>query len=304
MQEGLAEGIDDPSVKLRLSRPNAYLRILAKRGRKLTRVRGQASQKGSERLHLKTKQNLQLAVTEAAEDPLSPFELDPKLAQGGGKSRQHLTRITIADSLLGQSCKPEDPVPEPLCCGRNDSQASAAICKVIHDFRRHPQLLSRRLRPNITRLLLRRAIRTLLPFGSSFPLDNQPLHQRPQPVPAYLYPSPMRACITLEEVLRLVAGARDLQEAHHAASALERMKFPSQLRHRLFVPIHLGDQLQDPVDPLAGFFEKEREEFRIAQIFVQFRRLTSTPRVPTISSSEFFTAMAMVKHGSPVNSES
>ena len=82
------------------------------------------------------------------------------------------------------------------------------------------------------------------------------------------------------------------------------MQLPAQLCRRVLILLNLRGEIQDPIDPLAGLFEKEREEFRIAQILVQFKRLTSTPRVPIISSPEFFTATAIVKQGSPVNSES
>lgn len=63
-------------------------------------------------------------------------------------------------------------------------------------------------------------------------------------------------------------------------------------------------QFEDPFEASAGLLEEKREEFRISQIFVQFRRFTSTPSVPTISPAWLDTATAMVKQGSPVNSES
>jgi hypothetical protein len=62
-----------------------------------------------------------------------------------------------------------------------------------------------------------------------------------------------------------------------------------ELRRSLFVFSQARGQLEDSIQTLAGFFEKECVEvvvrrFRI-QIFVQFKRFTSTPRVPTISPS-------------------
>ena len=82
------------------------------------------------------------------------------------------------------------------------------------------------------------------------------------------------------------------------------MQLPAQPCWRVSTLLNLPCEVKDPVDPLAGLFEKEWKEFRVAQILVQFKRLTSTPRVPIISSSEVFTATAIVKQGSPVNSES
>lgn len=82
------------------------------------------------------------------------------------------------------------------------------------------------------------------------------------------------------------------------------MQLATEQGRSLLVSFQLRHQLQNPVQAFAGFLEEKREEIRIAQILVQFMRLTSTPRVPTISPSALVTATAMVKHWSPVNSDS
>ena len=69
-----------------------------------------------------------------------------------------------------------------------------------------------------------------------------------------------------------------------------------------------GGQLENSIQTLARFFEEKCVQivvrrFRV-QIFVQFKRFTSTPRVPTISLSASRTAIAIVKQGSSVKRDS
>jgi len=118
----------------------------------------------------------------------------------------------------------------------------------------------------------------------------------------------LRQIGALEHVLCQVARIRNLPEAHHPACALECVQLSPELSQRPLVFFQPRGQLEDPVQTLAGFFEKECAQivvsrFRI-QIFVQFNRFTSTPRVPTISPSAFRTAIAIVKQGSSVKRDS
>ena len=82
------------------------------------------------------------------------------------------------------------------------------------------------------------------------------------------------------------------------------MQFAEDLGWSTGVRLDVAGKIGDPVNPFTGFFEEKWKEFGIAQIFVQLRRFTSTPRVPTISSLALRTATAIVKQGSPVNRES
>lgn len=109
---------------------------------------------------------------------------------------------------------------------------------------------------------------------------------------------------SLEQILELVAGVGDLSEPHHPTRAFESVQLTQQPGRGVLVIVVFRCQLEDPLEAVTGLVEEEREQFRVFQIFVQFRRLTSTPRVPTISPAGFFTATAIVKHGSPVNRES
>jgi len=109
---------------------------------------------------------------------------------------------------------------------------------------------------------------------------------------------------SLEQVLDLVAGFCNLAEAHHPGRPFQCMQLAAKLCRWLSVTLHRRNELDDPLEAIGGLFEEEGEKFRILQISVQFRRLTSTPRVPTISPAGFETATAIVKHGSPVSKES
>lgn len=134
------------------------------------------------------------------------------------------------------------------------------------------------------------------------------VHQRSKALTDRFKLAGLRGFGFLEKVLRHVARLSNLSEAHHPAGALEGVQFPPELSGRLFVLFQARDQLLDPVQTLAGFFEKECAQvvvgcFRI-QIFVQFKRFTSTPRVPIISPSASRTAIAIVKQGSSVKSDS
>jgi hypothetical protein len=118
----------------------------------------------------------------------------------------------------------------------------------------------------------------------------------------------LRRLGALDQVLCHVARLGNLSETHHPAGALEGVQLSPELSRRLLVFFETSDQLEDPIQTLAGFFEKECVQivvsrFRI-QIFVQFKRFTSTPRVPTISPSASRTAIAIVKQGSSVKSDS
>jgi len=105
-----------------------------------------------------------------------------------------------------------------------------------------------------------------------------------------------------------VAHICNLAKTHHPAGTLEGVQLSSELGRCLLVSFQVRDQLEDPIQTLARFFKKECVQivvsrFRI-QIFVQFNRFTSTPRVPTISPSASRTAIAIVKQGSSVKSDS
>lgn len=110
----------------------------------------------------------------------------------------------------------------------------------------------------------------------------------------------------LEQVLRKVASVRYFPQPHHPAGAFERVQLAPQLGRRFVIQLRARHELTDSIHTVAGFFEEEREQVVVDffQIFVQFRRFTSIPRVPTISSSASRTATAIVKQGSEVNNES
>jgi hypothetical protein len=118
----------------------------------------------------------------------------------------------------------------------------------------------------------------------------------------------LRRCVAVEQVLGRMTCFSDSPETHHPARTLECVQLSFELRRRLRVFSQARGQLEDPVQTFAGFFEKECEQFVVrrirVQIFVQFKRLTSTPRVPTMAPSAPRTATAMVKQGSSVKSES
>ena len=112
----------------------------------------------------------------------------------------------------------------------------------------------------------------------------------------------------LEHVLNEVAFIRNLAIAHHPAGALEGVQLSPDLSRCLLVSVQIRNEFEDSIQTLARFFKKECVQivvsgFRI-QIFVQFKRFTSTPRVPTISPSASRTAIAIVKQGSSVKSDS
>jgi hypothetical protein len=266
-------------------------------------VHSEAPEKRFERLHLKPEQGIELPIAEATEGPLSTFKLDCELSQGCGEGCQYLARISIADALLGQSCQAEDPISESLRRNRNNPQPSTAVREIIHDFGCDPQLFPRPARVNraATFDILGRSLRAGLPLTF---LHSQCFDQSTETVSVDLQLSSCRPYIAFEQILRFVARSRDLMQAHHSAGALECMQLPAQSGRRVLVLFQPRYELLDPVDAFASLFKKEREEFRIAQILVQFKRLTSTPRVPIISLSEFLTATAIVKQGSPVKSES
>ena len=96
-----------------------------------------------------------------------------------------------------------------------------------------------------------------------------------------------------------------LTKTHHPARAFEGVELTANLHRGIHVLVHCIDQLVEQLDPVPRLLEKEGAEIIVdSQIFIQFRRLMSTPRVPTIASAASWTATAMVKHGSPVSSES
>lgn len=84
-----------------------------------------------------------------------------------------------------------------------------------------------------------------------------------------------------------MTGVSNFSQPHHPARTFQGVELPQQLSRRLIVFSVVGDQLDNPLEAVTRFVEKEREQFRIPQIFVQFRRFTSTPRVPTISPVVF-----------------
>ena len=90
-----------------------------------------------------------------------------------------------------------------------------------------------------------------------------------------------------KEILELMAGVRNLCQTHHPARALQGVQLSQQPCRRVLVIAVVRDQIEDPLEAVAGLVEKEREQFRVSQIFVQFSRFTSTPSVPTISPLEF-----------------
>jgi hypothetical protein len=112
----------------------------------------------------------------------------------------------------------------------------------------------------------------------------------------------------LEQVLGQMACVSNRPETHHPARTLESVQLSLELRRRLLVFSQARGQLEDPIQTLTGFFEKECVQIVVRririQIFVQFKRFTSTPRVPTISPSPSRTAIAIVKQGSSVKSDS
>ena len=101
-----------------------------------------------------------------------------------------------------------------------------------------------------------------------------------------------------------MTGFCNLAQAHHPGRTFQCVQLAAKLCRWFLATIHRRNELEDPLEAIAGLFEEEDEKFGILQIFVQFRRLTSTPRVPTISPAGFETATAIVKHGSPVSNES
>jgi len=105
-----------------------------------------------------------------------------------------------------------------------------------------------------------------------------------------------------------MARVRNLPKAHHPAGALEGVKIAPELGRYLLVFFYVRNQFEDPIQTLTGFFEKQGVQIVVSrflvQILVQFSRFTSTPRVPTISSSASRTAIAIVKQGSSVKSDS
>jgi len=91
-----------------------------------------------------------------------------------------------------------------------------------------------------------------------------------------------------------VAELGHLTKTHHPARAFEGVELPANLH-----------ELVEQLDPVSRLLEKEGAEIVVNfQIFIQFKRLMSTPRVPTIAPAASWTATAMVKHGSLVSSES
>jgi hypothetical protein len=110
---------------------------------------------------------------------------------------------------------------------------------------------------------------------------------------------------SLQQILRLVAKFGHLTKTHHPARTLEGVQLPANLGRSILALIHRADQLVESLDPVSRFLEEEGVEIVVvSQILVQFRRFTSIPRVPTIAPAASWTATAMVKHGSPVRSES
>jgi len=105
-----------------------------------------------------------------------------------------------------------------------------------------------------------------------------------------------------------MACVSNLPQPHHPAGTLEGVELSPETDHCLLVPFQTRNELENPIDTLAGFFEKEGVQIGVirllVQILVQFNRFTSTPRVPKTSPSASRTAMAIVKQGSSVNSES
>ena len=96
-----------------------------------------------------------------------------------------------------------------------------------------------------------------------------------------------------------------LTKTHHPARAFEGVQLPANLHRSIHALVHCVDQLAEQLDPVSRLLEKENAEIVVdSQILIQFRRLMSTPRVPTIAPPASWTATAMVEHGSPVNSES
>ena len=96
-----------------------------------------------------------------------------------------------------------------------------------------------------------------------------------------------------------------LTKTHHPARAFEGVELPASLHRRILVLAHRADELVEQLDPVSRLLEKEGAEIVVnIQIFIQFKRLMSTPRVPTIAPAASWTATAMVKQGSPVSSES
>ena len=266
----------------------------------------QICQKGFQGLHLEPEKSIELPVTEATEDPLSSFELHRHLTQGDRQSRENLPRIAFTDTPFGQSGESEDPICEPLRCHRHSTQACAPIGEVVDHSGSDPQILATSASPvGCTALDLRSGFRTRLRFISNI---CKGVHQRSQVIADRLELSAPRRFRAFEQVLCHMARLSNLPETHHPAGALEGVQLSPELSRRLFVFFQARDQLEDPIETLAGFFEKERVQIVVGrlgiQIFVQFKRFTSTPRVPTISPSASRTAIAIVKQGSSVKSDS
>jgi hypothetical protein len=306
VKKRLAEHIDNSSVELRISRPYPHLDRLPERVGELTCVTREIPQKRFQRLNLETKKGLELPFAEPTEDPLSGFELHRHLTQRDRQGREDLLWIAFADTPLGQRCEPEDPIREPLRCHRHDSQTGAAIREVVDDSGSYPKLFTTAMRAfGCAAFQLRCYIRTDCWFFANV---IKGLHQRPQLITDRQEFAALRRCWAFELVLREVARVSNLPKTHHPAGSLEGVEFSPKLSRSLFVVFKTRDQLENPIQTLAGFFEKECAQVVVRciriQIFVQFKRLTSTPRMPTISLSAFRTATAIVKQGSSVKSDS
>jgi PleD family two-component response regulator len=134
VEKGFAEGVYDPSIKPGLARFNLHLHPPTERNCELTRVIGQASEERFQRLNLETQQRVELTIAEASEDPLPGLELHRDLSQRCRKRRQHLSRISIADALLGEGGEPKYSVRETFRGYRYDPQAGASVGQIVdHD---------------------------------------------------------------------------------------------------------------------------------------------------------------------------
>ena len=306
MKKCFPERIHDPSIELGVSGLHPHLDTFFEGCRKLSRMAREIRQKWFQGLHLETKKGVKLAVAEPAEDPLSGFKLHRHLTQRNRQGREDLPRVAFADTPLGQRGESENAIRESLCCHRNHPQSCTAICEVVDHSGSDPNFIATAVgTAGCVGLIFRCGFRTRLRFFTNV---GEGVHQQPKVISDHLELTALRRFGALEQVFRLMARVSDFPETHHPARALECVQFSSELSRRPLVFSRARGQFEDSIQTLARFFKKECVQivvsgFRI-QIFVQFKRFTSTPRVPTISSSASRTAIAIVKQGSSVKSDS
>jgi len=303
VQQGLAQPLHDPPVELRITCYHLDLDPLPERIGEFACMSGQALQKGLQRLHLEVKERIELAFGETAQDALATLELHRHLPQRRREGGQHLAWSAFADASLREGREPEDSVCEAFRSHSHDPQSCAAIGEVIHQFRRNADLLpppTPRFGGFLSGSPWVVASRLLLITSACERLETlRDLCQA-------LLELPRRHQLRrLQQVLRPVAELGHLTKAHHPTGAFQGVQLPADLHRGIHVFVHGVEELVEQLNPVSRLLEKEGAKIVVdSQIFIQFRRLISTPRVPIIVPAASWTATAIVKHGSPVSSES